>query len=77
MGSVVSGAGTSSNETLLLSPLPLDEVMGSKLWWLRVCAAELRWIKQLVGRHGLCMGYRQCLVKDNVVGVSHLASGVD
>jgi len=27
---VVSGAGTSSNETLLLSPLSLDEVMGSK-----------------------------------------------
>jgi len=27
---VVSGAGTSSNETLLLSPLSLDEVTGSK-----------------------------------------------
>jgi hypothetical protein len=27
---VVSGAGTSSNETLLLSPLSLDEVKGSK-----------------------------------------------
>jgi len=28
--SVVSGAGMSSNETLLLSLLSLDEVMGSK-----------------------------------------------
>jgi len=27
---VVSGAGTSSNETTLLSPLSLDDVMGSK-----------------------------------------------
>jgi len=27
---VVSGAGTSSNETFLLSPLSLDEVRGSK-----------------------------------------------
>jgi len=27
---VVSGAGMLSNETLLLSPLSLDEVMGSK-----------------------------------------------
>jgi len=27
---VVSSAGTSSNETLLFSPLSLDEVMGSK-----------------------------------------------
>jgi len=27
---IVSGAGTSSNETLLLSPLSLDEVTGSK-----------------------------------------------
>jgi len=39
--------------------------------------AELRWIKQLAGRHGLCMEHRECLVKDNVVGVSHTASGVD
>jgi len=28
---VVSGAGMSSNETLLLSPLSLDEVTGSKI----------------------------------------------
>jgi len=28
--SLVSGAGMSSNETLLLSPLSLDEVTGSK-----------------------------------------------
>jgi len=27
---IVSGTGTSSNETLVLSPLSLDEVMGSK-----------------------------------------------
>jgi len=27
---LVTGSGTSSNETLLLSPLSLDEVMGSK-----------------------------------------------
>jgi len=39
--------------------------------------AELRWIKQLAGRHGLCMGHRQCIVKDNIAGVSHMASGID
>jgi len=72
---VVSGAGTSSSETLLLSPLSLDEVMGSKRQ--RVCVAELRWIKQLAGRHGLCMEHRECLVKDNVAGVSHTTSGID
>jgi len=26
---------------------------------------------------GLCMGHKQCLVEDNVAGVSHAASGID
>jgi len=61
---IVSGAGMSSNETLLLSSL-------------RVCVAELRWIKQLAGRHGLCMEHRECLVEDSIARVSHMASGID
>jgi len=74
---VVSGAGTSSNETLLLPPLSLDEVMGSKSCGSRVSAAEMRWIKQLAGRYGLFMEHRECLIEENIAGVSHTASGVD
>jgi len=31
---------------------------------------ELRQVKQLAGRHGLCMGYRQSLIKGNCGGGS-------
>jgi len=40
--------------------------------------AELgRGLHRQGGRYGLCRRHRQCFIEENIVGVSHAASGID